>query len=68
MLAHRGDELPAITSELRLAHARQRRELVEIERHVLRHLTQGGIMKDHVGREALLVREPFAQRPQALEQ
>jgi hypothetical protein len=68
MLAHRGDELLAVPGELRLPHARQSGELVEIERHVFCHLTKGGIMKNDIRRQAFLVRQPFAQRPQALEQ
>src|SRR5208283_3159190 len=68
MRAHRGDELLTVPSELRLAHARQGGELVEIGRHVFCYLTKSGIMKNDIRRQAVLVRKPFALRPQALEQ
>ena len=68
MLVHRGDELLAVPSELRLADTRQGRKLVEIERHVLRHLTQRGIVKNDIGRQAILIRQALTQRPQPLEQ
>ena len=61
MLTHRGDELPAVASELRLSDARQSGELVEIERLVFRHFAQGGIMKNDVGRQARRVRQLLSQ-------
>src|SRR5208283_3175352 len=53
MRAHRGDELLTVPSELRLAHARQGGELVEIERHVFCYLTKSGIMKNDIRRQAV---------------
>jgi hypothetical protein len=60
MLAQRGDEPLTVASEFGLAYPGQVGELIEVERHVLCHLTQRGVMKNDIRRQAILVRQALA--------
>ena len=56
-----------IARKLRLANSADSSKLVQCGGTFLGHLTQRGIVEDHIGRQTLFVSQVFAQHTQVLE-
>ena len=63
-----GDKLFAVARQLGLPDAMQLRELAQGHWTALDHFPQRGVVKHYVGRQAVLVRQPFAQSLEGIEQ